>query len=75
MNLLFDTLDWGKGPAFLQAMGDLMEDFPVYSTKGRISIRGELSTTIPGDLSARYHLMQYLSYYQQTNFMYQDLSK
>ncbi len=68
MNVLFDTLGWGKGPAYLQAMADMMEAFPVYSTKGRVSIEGSLSTTIPAAWSEQYHRMQALSYYWQTNF-------
>jgi len=70
MNVLFDTLGWGKGPAYLQAMAGMMEDFPVYSTKGRVSIEGSLSTTIPGPWVERYHEMQKLCYYWQTKFLY-----
>ena len=68
MNVLFDTLGWGKGPAYLQAMGEMMEAFPVYSTKGRVSIEGALSTSIPERWTEQYHRMQSLSYYWQTNF-------
>lgn len=68
MNVLFDTLGWGKGPAYLQAMGEMMQAFPVYSTKGRVSIEGQLSTTIPAAWTERYHRMQSLSYYWQTKF-------
>ena len=73
MNVLFDTLGWGKGPAYLQAMDEMMEAFPVYSTKGRVSIEGKLSTTIPGDWVKKYHQMQALSYYWQTNFLYEEM--
>ena len=72
MNVLFDTLGWGKGPAYLQAMDDMMEAFPVYSTKGRVSIEGELRTSIPAAWSEKYHQMQALSYYWQTKFRYED---
>ena len=75
MNVLFDALGWGKGPAYLQAMGDMLETFPVYSTKGRVSIEGQLSTVIPGTHSERYHQMQALSYYWQTEFQYEDEAK
>ena len=71
MNVLFDTLGWGDGPAYLQAMSDMMDDFPVYSTKGRVSVNGVLSTAIPGTHSEKYHLMQTLSYYWQTEFLYE----
>ena len=72
MNVLFDTLGWGDGPAYLQAMSDMMDDFPVYSTKGRVSVNGVLSTAIPGTHSEKYHLMQTLSYYWQTEFLYEE---
>ncbi len=67
MNLLFDTLGWGKGPDYLQAMADMMETFPVYSTKGRVGVDGSLSTTIPGKWVEKYHQMQEISYYWRTN--------
>ena len=75
MNLLFDTLGWGRGPAYLQAMADMMEAFPVYSTKGRVSIDGELRSSIPAAWTEQYHQMQALSYYWQTSFRYQDLAE
>ena len=75
MNVLFDTLGWGDGPAYLQAMAEMMQDFPVYSTKGRVSIEGKLSTSIPGTWSEKYHLMQALSYYWQTEFRYEADAK
>ena len=71
MNVLFDTLGWGDGPAYLQAMGDMMEEFPVYSTKGRISVNGKLVNGIPVSHSENYHLMKTLCYYWQTEFLYE----
>ena len=72
MNVLFDTLDWGKGPAYLQAMEEMKTVFPVYSTKGRISVDGKIGTVIPGVWVKQYHLMQSLCYYWQTNFLYDE---
>ena len=72
MNVLFDTLGWGKGPAYLQAMDEMMDAFPVYSTKGRVGVDGSLSTTVPGPWVKQYHLMQSLCYYWQTNFQYDE---
>ncbi len=72
MNVLFDTLDWGKGPDYLQAMKDMMAKFPVCSTKGRVSIEGKLSTEIPGTHVKDYHLLQTLCYYWQTEFLYEN---
>ena len=75
MNVLFDTLGWGKGPAYLQAMGDMMQDFPIYSTKGRVSIEGELVTGIPNEWLDRYRMVQAISYYRQNHFAYEALAK
>ena len=75
MNVLFDTLGWGKGPDYLQAMGEMMQCFPVYSTKGRVSIEGELTTTIPTAWTEKYHQVQALSYYWQTHFRYANLAE
>ncbi|MBR3077804.1 MAG: sulfatase-like hydrolase/transferase [Oscillospiraceae bacterium] len=75
MNVLFDTLGWGKGPAYLQAMDEMMKAFPVYSTKGRVSINGKLRTSIPASWSEKYHQMKNLSYYWQTEFRYQALAE
>ena len=72
MNVLFDTLGWGRGPAYLQAMEDMLAAFPVYSTKGRIGVDGKLSTFIPGAWVQKYHQMQTLCYYWQTNFLYDE---
>jgi hypothetical protein len=73
MNVLFDTLGWGAGPAYLQAMEEELDRFPVYSTRGRVSIDGALSTTIPGKDVEEYHRMQYLSYYWRNNFFYEEV--
>ena len=75
MNVLFDALGWGKGPAALQAMGELMQAFPVYSTKGRVSIEGELVTGIPQSWLAQYRQVQALSYYRQHHFSYEALAR
>ena len=71
MNVLFDTLGWGKGPAFLQIMDEELDALPVVSTKGRVGCDGRLSTTIPGPLIADYHRIEYMSYYWRTHSFYQ----
>ena len=55
-------------------MSDMMTDFPVYSTKGRVSIEGTLRTTIPEAWMEKYRQMQALSYYWQNRFGYQTLA-
>ena len=73
MNVLFDTLGWGDGPAYLQTMDHLMERFPVYSTKGRYGVNGKLAKGIPVSWMDDFHSMQYLCYYWRTNFFYDDV--
>lgn len=63
MNVLFDTLGWGKGCAYLQAMDAYMDEFPVVSTKGRISANGSLVQDVPKELVAEYNRFIYLNYY------------
>ena len=75
MNVLFDSLGWGDGPAYLQAMADEMAVIPVFSTKGRISVDNELSTTIPEKVQPVYNRMRSLCYYWSNNFLYEELSK
>ena len=73
MNVLFDTLEWGDGPAYLQTMREEMALFPIMSTKGRVSIDGSLSTTIPGHYVEAYRRMQSLCYYWRTHFFYREV--
>ena len=75
--LTISPCGWGEGPAYLQAMTDMMKEFPVYSTKGRISVDGALAAyaDIPADHRANYRLMQTLCYYWQTEFLYEEQEK
>lgn len=72
MNVLFDVLGW-DGPAYMQAMDDYRETFPVVSTYGRISVDGALVQNIPADRVKQYNDFRYLEYYWKTNFRYADV--
>lgn len=63
MNVLFDTLDWNCGSSYLQAMNNCMEQFPVVSSKGRVSVDGELVQQVPTAQSEAYKMLKYLDYY------------
>ena len=76
MNVLFDALGWGRGPAYLQAMREYMDVFPVMSTNGRASVHGELVQTLEGQETIdAYHELQSLCYYWQKNFLYEGMTK
>lgn len=73
MNVLFDTLGWGEGPAYLQAMDETMETLPIFSTKGRYGTLDDLHNAPTGDAAAAYKKARFLCYYWRTNFFYNDL--
>ncbi len=70
MNVLFDTLGWGKGPSYLQAMEEMMDVFPVCSTKGRTGKVGALMPAVPEALSEQYLRLRSASWYWLTHFRY-----
>lgn len=70
MNVLFRTLGWGKGPSYLQAMGEMMEIFPVCSTVGRTGRVGALLPDVPDAQAEQYLRLRSLSWYWQTHFRY-----
>jgi hypothetical protein len=61
------------GITYLQTMREEMTLFPIMSTKGRVSIDGSLSTTIPGHYVEAYRRMQSLCYYWRTHFFYREV--
>lgn len=71
MNLVFRQLDW-EGPAFLQAMDDLMEIFPVVSIKGRYVVDGVLTDAIPPERESLYQALLYLQESWKHEFMFQS---
>ncbi len=73
MNVLFDTLGWGEGPAYLQAMDQIRQELPVVSTNGRVMAKGQLVTSVSGPAQSAYHRLQQLNYYWQTRFLYGEL--
>ena len=73
MNVLFKTLGWGDGPAYLQLMGQSMDQMPVICTKGRVFLDGEM--LVPDQYSDLpiYKQMQINSYYWRTHFFYREV--
>ncbi len=73
MNLLFDQLGWGGGPAYMQAMAQFMQQFPVVSTNGRVSVEGQLVQNIPQAYQSAYQDLRYVNYYGKHHFLYENV--
>lgn len=69
MNVLFQQLGW-DGPAFLQAMGDIMEVFPVVTTNGRYVVDGVMTGEIPETRRELFRDFLYLQYGWRNRFLY-----
>ncbi len=69
MNLLFQQIGW-EGPAFLQAMDDMMEVFPVVTTTGRYVVDGVLTEKIPESRQSLFRDFQYLQQYWRSEFLF-----
>jgi len=69
MNQVFDLLGW-EGPAFLQAMEDMREVFPVVTTTGRYVVDGALTTDIPARRQELFQQFEWMQYYWRTHFLY-----
>lgn len=69
MNVLFEQLGW-EGPAFMQAMGDVMDEISAIPTSGYYVVNGEITATIPDDKKELYQKFIYMQYYWNTEFIY-----
>lgn len=68
MNLLFDQCSW-EGPAFMQAMGDMMEVFPVVTTHGCYVVDGRFTDEIPAERRQLFQEFLYLQHYWRNEFI------
>lgn len=69
MNVLFDQLGW-EGPAFMQAMGDVMDEMSAIPTIGYYVVNGELVNAVPEDKKELFNNFVYMQYYWNNEFMY-----
>lgn len=69
MNLVFELCGW-EGPAFMQAMDDLRETFPVVTTLSVYSVDGEWINYIPEEREELFRTFEYLQYYWRNEFLY-----
>ena len=74
MNVLAECLGW-EGNAHLQAMGDLMQTFPVISTKGIVSVEGKLVQQIDEAHTEQWRKFEYINYNWQHRFLYEELAE
>ena len=70
MNLVFRQLGW-KGPAFLQAMDEMMEVFPIVTTNSRYLVDGVLTDAIPEERRELFDRFLYLNQYWRSEFLYE----
>lgn len=69
MNLLFAQCSW-EGPAFMQAMSEMMEVMPVVSTNWSFIFDGNYCRGIPEEYTDLYDRFENLQYYWRKEFMY-----
>lgn len=69
MNVAFDLMGW-EGPAFMQAMDDMREVFPVVTIHGCYIVDGEFTDAIPAERRELFDQFLYLQYYWTNDFIY-----
>ena len=69
MNLVFRQLGW-EGPAFTQAMDDLLDELPVVTANGRYLVDGALTGEVPEARQEEYRRFLYLQHYWSTKFLF-----
>ena len=69
MNLMFELCSW-EGPAYMQAMSEIMEVMPVVSINWRFIIDGNFCNGIPEGRMNMYNEFLWLQYYWRNRFMY-----
>ena len=68
MNLLFDQCGW-TGPAFMQAMEDMRQVFPVVTTHGCYVVDGDFTDSIPAARRELFDQFRYLQHYWRNEFL------
>jgi len=69
MNLVFELCGW-DGPAFMQAMEDYREVFPVATTHGCYVVDGQFTDAVPDDRQEMFQEFQWVQYYWRNEFIY-----
>lgn len=69
MNMTFSQCSW-DGPAYMQAMSEIMEIMPVVSTNSDYIIDGNYCHEVPEEQMDIYNRFLYLQYYWRDNFIF-----
>jgi len=69
MNVVFDLCSW-EGPAYMQAMDDMMEVFPVVTTRGFYVVDDTFTDTIPEERRELFDEFLWLNHYWRNEFLY-----
>ncbi len=69
MNVLFERLGW-EGPAFMQAMDDVMDEISAVTTVGYYVIDGELTNVMPEEKKPLYNKFIHMQHYWSYEFIY-----
>lgn len=69
MNLVFDLCGW-DGPAYMQAMDDMMDVFPVVTTRGFYVVDDVFTEVIPEERAENFDQFLYLNHYWRNEFLY-----
>ena len=69
MNLVFDLCGW-EGPAFMQAMDDMREVFPVVTTRGFYVVDDTFTDAIPEERRELFDEFLWLNHYWRNEFLY-----
>ncbi|MBR2131086.1 MAG: LTA synthase family protein [Oscillospiraceae bacterium] len=68
MNLTFDLCGW-EGPAFMQAMDDIREVFPVVTTNNFMVVDDVFTDTVPDNRKQLYQDFLYLQHYWKSEWI------
>ena len=71
MNLLFEQCGW-EGPAYMQAMDELRQVFPVVTTNGGYVVDDAFVKEIPQARQELFRQFEQLQYYWRSRFLYRD---
>lgn len=71
MNLLFEQCSW-NGPAYMQAMNEMMEIMPVVSSKWVFIIDGNYCHEIPENRADMFSSFSQIQYYWRNRFQYKN---
>ncbi len=71
MNEVFEQCGW-KGPAFMQFMNEYKKELPIASSNAVYGLGGEVVRQVPDSYTDRLKLLEQMTYYWNTNFLYED---